>query len=96
MKASDLSIKELRQAYNEMKTQLKVSQKKIDKFRKAKGLLNEIFTMVEHDSLATLGLLSALKAKFHYENAIKIMELERSADRMRERITTLECNQVDT
>ena len=49
MKASDLSIKELRQAYSDMKIQLKVSQKKIDKFRKAKGLLNEIFMMVEHD-----------------------------------------------
>ena len=96
MNASDLSINELRQAYGEMKKQLKVSQKKIDKFRKAKGLLNEIFTMMEHDSLATLGLLSALRAKVHYENAIKIMELERSADRMRERITTLECNQMET
>ena len=52
--------------------------------------------MVEHDPLATMGLLSALKAKFHFENVNKIIELEKSADVMRGRINTLESSMADS
>ena len=58
--------------------------------------MHEIFKMMEHDSVATLGLLSALKAKIHIESAARIIDLEKSADRMRERIITLECGNPDS
>ena len=56
----------------------------------------EIFKMVEHEPLATMAMLSALKAKFHFESINKIIELEKSADVMKERINTLESSMVDS
>ena len=51
---------------------------------------------MEHDSVATLGLLSALKAKIHIESATKMIDLQMSAEKMRERIVTLECGNQDS
>ena len=51
---------------------------------------------MEHDSVATLGLLTALKAKINTESATKMIDLQRSAEKMRERIITLECGNQDT